>query len=207
MNKIDLKKELKSLYQPSQKNPEIIEVPEMNFLMMDGAGNPNSNPVYQSVVEALYSVSYNLKFMCKKELAQDYTVMPLEGLWWGTPLGQYAFSQVDKDQFQWRMMIMQPEFVTAEMVARAIEEVDRKKGLPLLEQMRFEAFDEGLSVQTLHIGSYDDEGPTVARLHQFAAEQGCKLRGKHHEIYLSDPRRTDPAKLKTILRHPVELKR
>jgi hypothetical protein len=204
ITKVDLKKELKSLYQPSAKQPEILEVPKMNFLMMDGSGNPNTSPGYQKTVEALYGVAYTLKFASKKMLEQDYAVMPLEGLWWGTPMGQHTFGEEDKDQFQWTMMIMQPDFITSEMVNQAIAQVKAKKGLESLDQMRYEAFTEGLSVQILYYGSYDDEGPTIANMHQFAFDQGYRLRGKHHEIYLSDPRRTSPEKLKTILRHPIE---
>lgn len=203
MEKIDLKKVLKHLYQPKATKPQIIEIPAMNFLMIDGAGNPNTSQDYQDVIGALYGVSYTLKFMCKKEQACDYVVMPLEGLWWGTPMGQHTFTESDKDQFQWTMMIMQPDFITAEMVDRAIEDVRRKKGLLQLERMRFEAFEEGWVVQIMHIGPYDEEGPTIERMHLFVFEEGYQLRGKHHEIYMGDPRRTNPAKLKTILRHPI----
>lgn len=201
--KIDLKVELQGLYRPSAKQAAIITVPEMNFLMMDGAGNPNTSPDYQQAVEALYGVAYALKFASKKALGRDYVVMPLEGLWWGTPMGKHSFTEADKDQFQWTMMIMQPDFITAEMVEQAIVQVKAKKGLENLEKIRYEAFAEGLSVQILYFGAYDDEGPTIADMHQFAFDQGYQLRGKHHEIYLSDPRRTSPEKLKTILRHPI----
>ena len=202
--KIDLKVELQGLYRPSAKQAAIITVPEMNFLMMDGAGNPNTSPDYQQAVEALYGVAYALKFASKKALGRDYVVMPLEGLWWGTPMGQHLFSEEDKEKFEWTMMIMQPDFITSEMVNQAIAQVKAKKGLENLDQMRFTAFAEGLSVQILYFGAYDDEGPTIAEMHQFAFEKGYQLRGKHHEIYLSDPRRTSPEKLKTILRHPIE---
>lgn len=201
--KIDLKMELQGLYRPSAKQAAIITVPEMNFIMMDGAGNPNTSPDYQQAVEALYGVAYALKFASKKALGRDYVVMPLEGLWWGTPMGKHNFTEADKDQFQWTMMIMQPDFITAEMVDQAIVQVKAKKGLENLEKIRYEAFAEGLSVQILYFGAYDDEGPTIADMHQFAFDQGYQLRGKHHEIYLSDPRRTSPEKLKTILRHPI----
>lgn len=201
--KIDLKVELQGLYRPSTKQAAIITVPEMNFIMMDGAGNPNTSPDYQQAVEALYGVAYALKFASKKALGRDYVVMPLEGLWWGTPMGKHNFTEADKDQFQWTMMIMQPDFITEDMVEQAIVQVKAKKGLENLDQMRFAAFAEGLSVQILYFGAYDDEGPTIADMHQFAFDQGYQLRGKHHEIYLSDPRRTSPEKLKTILRHPI----
>jgi len=204
--KIDLKKELNHLYQPTAKAPVIVNVPEMAFLMLDGAGNPNKSPAYQAAVEALYGVSYALKFMSKKRLDRDYVVMPLEGLWWGTPLGQHSFSEGDKDKFIWTMMITQPDFISPAMVAEAIEDVGRKKGLENLDALRYTRFAEGKSVHILYRGAYDDEGPTIDRMHQYAYDQGYQLRGKHHEIYLNDPRRTAPEKLKTVLRHPLEKK-
>jgi hypothetical protein len=204
-DKLDLKKDLKHLYQPSAKKPVILELPEMTFLMLDGAGNPNTSPAYQAAVEALYGVSYTLKFMAKKH-GRDYVVMPLEGLWWGTPQDQHSFTEADKEKFQWTMMISQPEVITEAMVAEAVEETRRKKGLANLDELRLETFQEGLCVQILYFGPYNDEGPTIRRMHRFAVDQGYQLRGKHHEIYLNDPRRTDPAKLKTVLRHPVEKK-
>jgi len=202
--KLDLKKELRQLYRPSAKAPGIVEVPAMPFLMLDGAGNPNTSPAYQVAIQALYGVAYALKFMSKRKLARDYVVMPLEGLWWGTPMGKHAFTEADKDQFQWTMMIAQPDFITPEMFAEAAADVRAKKDLPMVDGMRFETFEEGLSVQILYRGPFDDEGPTIANMHQFALDRGYKLRGVHHEIYLSDARRTAPEKLKTILRHPVE---
>lgn len=202
--KLDLKKQPGLFYQPSAKQPQIVDLPTMNFLMIDGAGNPNTSPLYQQAVEALYSVSYTLKFTCKKELGKDYGVMPLEGLWWGTRIDQHVFSEADKDQFQWTMMIMQPDFITPAMVERGAREAAAKKDLPLAANLRFEPFTEGTVVQIMHIGPFDTEGPTVETMHNFAFEQGYHLRGKHHEIYLSDPRRTDPAKWKTIVRHPIE---
>jgi hypothetical protein len=201
--KLDLKKTLKHLYSPSAKVPQIVEVPGMKFLMIDGAGNPNTDPDYQAAVEALYGTAYTLKFNSKKAGGWDYVVMPLEGLWWGTPKDQHSFTEEDKEKFIWTMMIAQPEFITDAMVEDAVEDVRRKKGLDNLGKLRFERFEEGTAVQVLHMGSYDDEGPTVHRMHQFTFDQGYTLRGKHHEIYLSDPRRTAPEKLKTILRHPV----
>ena len=203
--KVDLKKELKLLYHPSAKKPDILNVPAKAFLMLDGTGDPNTSPDYQAAVEALYGVSYSLKFMSKKK-GQDYVVMPLEGLWWGTPMGQHTFTEEVKEKFMWTMMIMQPDFISEEMVEKAIEETRRKKGLENLDEMRFETFEEGTVVQILHIGPYDAEGPTLDRMHQFTFNHGYHLRGKHHEIYMSDPRRTDPEKLRTVLRHPIEKK-
>ena len=202
--KLELKKERKDLYQPSPKKPVIIDVPEMAFLMIDGAGNPNTHPDYQAAVEALYGTAYTVKFACKKALGRDFVVMPLEGLWWGMPLNKAVLTEADKGQFQWTMMIRQPDFVTAEMVRDAAAEAARKKDLPALEGLRFERYAEGLSVQAMHIGPYDAEGPLIARMHQFAFNEGYRLHGKHHEIYLGDPRRTALEKLKTVLRQPVE---
>ena len=201
MKKIDLKKELKRLYQPSAKEVVMVEVPAMNFLMIDGQGDPNTSPSYQAAVEALFSVAYAIKFKVKKTLAIDYGVLPLEGLWWADDMS--AFSLEDKSGWKWTMMIMQPEFVNAAMVRDTIVEVKKKKDLPALANLRFEAFAEGKAAQILHVGPFSTEGPTVAGVHAFIASVG-KRSGKHHEIYLSDPRRCAPAKMRTVLRHGVE---
>ncbi len=204
--KIDLKKQYKEFYNPSAKEPVILEIPAMQFLMVDGQGNPNTARSYQEAVEALYAVSYTVKFMMKKEHGLDYAVMPLEGLWWGTPLGQTRFSEADKDRFQWTAMIMQPAFVTPALIEEGIRRAAAKKPLPSAEKLRFEAFAEGLAVQIMYFGQYSDEGPTIERMHHYAFGQGYELAGKHHEIYLGDPRRTAPEKLKTVLRHPLRPK-
>ncbi len=202
MSKIDFKKELKHLYQPSAKEFVVVDVPPMNFLMIDGHGDPNTAQEYQDAVEALYAVSYRLKFMSKKELGKDYVVPPLEGLWWAEDMETFTTAR-DKGAWDWTMMIMQPEWITQEMVEEAVKQVE-KKGLPALSKLRLETYHEGLTVQILHIGSYDDEGPTIARLHsEFIPENGYQEAGKHHEIYLSDPRKVAPEKLKTVLRQPV----
>ena len=202
MTKIDLKKELKHLYSASAKEAAVVEVPEMNFLMIDGSGDPDASEEFQDAVGALYGLSYTLKFMIKKgERALDYKVMPLEGLWWVE--GEEAFDIDRRELWRWTLMIMQPEFVTAELVERAAEEVERKKSPPALEKARFESFREGLSAQIMHVGPYCDEGPTIERLHAFIRESGRQPRGKHHEIYMGDPRRTAPERLKTILRQPM----
>ncbi len=198
VTKIDLKKELKHLYNASAQKAEIVDVPEMNFLMVDGAGDPNTSQEYVDAIQALYTMSYTLKFMVKKEKAIDYGVMPLEGLWWVDDMSK--FSVDDKDAWKWTAMIMQPEYVTKELFGKALEQVQKKKNLPAVPKIRFEAFDEGLSAQVMHIGPYSAEGPTVERLHAFIKENGYQLRGKHHEIYLSDPRRSAPEKLKTVVR-------
>jgi hypothetical protein len=203
MEKIDLKKDLKHLYQPSAKDVVQVEVPEMNYLMIDGEGDPNTSTAYQAVVEALFALSYSIKFMAKKgTLAVDYGVMPLEGLWWADDMS--SFSVDDKSNWKWTMMIMQPHFITRDIVDRAVAEVRRKKKLPVLGEVRFAPLTEGRCAQIMHIGPFSSEGPTIERLHTFIADAGCKLAGKHHEIYLSDIRKADPEKWKTVIRQPMQ---
>ena len=202
MSKIDFKKELKHLYRPSPKEFVVVDVPPRNFLMIDGHGDPNMAQQYQDAVEALYAVSYKLKFTSKKELGKDYVVPPLEGLWWAEDMETFTTKR-NKSTWDWTMMIMQPEWIAQEMIEEAVKQVE-KKGLPALSKLRMETYHEGLSVQILHIGSYDDEGPTIAKMHhEFMPENGYEPVGKHHEIYLSDPRKVAPGKLKTVLRQPV----
>jgi hypothetical protein len=167
--------------------------------MIDGKGSPDSKD-YQAAVEALYSTSYTLKFTIKKAGGTLYGVPPLEGLWWAEDMSDFA--SLPKSAWLWTMMIPQPDFVTAKQVKDAIAAAAEKKSNPALKNLRFEKFTEGKAAQILYIGAYKDEGPTIARLHEFIAEQGGKLRGKHHEIYLGDPRRTAPSKLRTVIRQP-----
>jgi len=203
VSKIDFKKELKYLYNPSGNKFAVVDVPPLQFLMIDGHGDPNTAQEYQEAVEALYGVSYKLKFMSKKDLGKDYVVPSLEGLWWAENMETFT-SQRDKSRWDWTMMIMQPEWITPEMVETAVQEVEKKKGLPGLAWLRLETYHEGLSVQIMHTGSYDDEGPILAKLHnEFIPNNGYEEAGKHHEIYLSDPRKVVPEKLKTVLRQPV----
>lgn len=198
----DIKKERKDLYAPRPGGFMIVDVPQMSFLMVDGHGNPNTAAAYRDAVKALYSLSYAIRFAAKKELGRVHVVGPLEGLWWADDMG--AFSARMKDDWSWTMMIHQPEWITSELVESARATAAKKKELPALEHVRFERFAEGLSVQTLHVGSYDDEASVIARMHQeFLPAHNLTLRGKHHEIYLSDPRKVDAAKLKTVLRQPV----
>ncbi|MEM7053000.1 MAG: GyrI-like domain-containing protein [Pseudomonadota bacterium] len=203
MKKIDLKKKLKPLYGTTRTQGfVIVDVAPMNFLMVDGQGNPNTSQAFADAVEALYSMSYPLKFRVKKSpLALDYGVMPLEALWWTDDMAD--FSPSNKDIWKWTVMIMQPEWITAEMVEEVRNVTANKKDLPALPRLRFESFDEGQAAQCLYIGPYADEAPTIQALHAFIEENGFARRGKHHEIYLSDMRRTDPARLKTILRQPL----
>jgi len=210
MSKLDFKKENKELYNPSAKEVSVIDVPEMNFLMIAGEGDPNTSREYQDAIEALFSVSFKAKFISKKEISQDYAVMPLEGLWWVENMGD--FSLEDKSNWKWTAMIRQPDFVTKEIIEKAIEEVEKKKNLPALSRIGFESLHEGLSAQIMHIGSYSEEGPTIEKLHNFIKEKGYEFDGsifgeRHHEIYLSDMRKTKPEKLKTIIRQPIKKKK
>jgi hypothetical protein len=202
MEKVNLKKEFKAFYHASAKKPSLLTVPPMNFLMIDGKGNPNTSQRYREAVEALYALAYALKFKVKKGSLQiDYGVMPLEGLWWAEDMASFDVNH--KEDWLWTMMIMQPEWVTKEMVEETRSEVQQKKDPPALPLIRFESFEEGASAQVMHIGPFSAEGPTIEGLHQFIEAEGHQRRGKHHEIYLSDIRRAAPEKWKTIIRQPV----
>ena len=202
MAKLDLKKQYRELYLPSAKECSVVDVPELQFLMIDGHGDPNTSDEYREALEALYAMSYTLKFLSKQKEDIDYVVMALEGLWWTDDMAD--FSEDDKSAWSWTSMIMQPSHLTADHVEAALEQVRSKKNPPALDKVRFEPFREGLSVQIMHIGPYAEEAPTIARLHRFAGDNGYQLRDKHHEIYLSDPRRAAPEKLRTVIRQPVE---
>jgi hypothetical protein len=204
MEKIDYKKELKELYNPSMKEPSIVDVPEMEYLMIDGTGYPGTSKEYTEAIEALYTVSYTLKFMIKKEIGIDYGVLPLEGLWWADDMNDFA--KGIKDSWKWTAMIMQPAHVTKELYEKAFGAARKKKPLPALSKMQLEKFSEGLSAQIMYIGPYSAEGPTIEKLHAYIKENDCALRGKHHEIYLSDPRKSAPEKLKTVIRQPIARK-
>ncbi len=203
MEKVDYRKTMKALYLPSAREAAIVDVPGMNFLMIDGAGDPNGSKTFQEAVEALFAVSYTLKFAVRQgPSAIDYAVMPLEGLWWMDEPG--GFDPSRKDLWKWTAMIAQPDPVTGELFRMTAEQVREKKDPPALSRIRFEAFAEGRAAQILHVGPFDAEGPAIEKIHRLAEANGCRLRGKHHEIYLSDFRRTVPAKLKTVIRQPVE---
>ncbi len=201
MTKIDFKKQEKHLYRPSKKVFEIVDVPEMNFLMIDGEGDPNTSQEFQDATQTLYPVSYNLKFKSKREMGIDYGVLPLEGLWWAEDMDD--FIAMNKENWSWTLMIRQPDHISSEMVQAALGEVKAKKDPPALTKLRFEPFQEGPSVQIMHIGSFDAEGPTISRMHEFIQAEGYQNSGKHHEVYLSDFTRTAPEKLRTILRQPI----
>lgn len=201
-DKIDFKTTLDG-YQAKRGVFRILDVPERRYLMIDGAGDPNTSVEYAAALAALYAVAYKLKFASKRELGRDYVVPPLEGLWWADNMESFTVAR-DKSQWCWTMMLMTPDWVTEQMFEDAVVQV-RAKGEPAsLAEVRFECLAEGLCVQTLHIGSYDDEGPVLERMHhEHLPANGLELAGKHHEIYLGDPRRTAPEKLRTILRQPV----
>jgi len=202
MKKVDLKKELKQLYKVSAKAVAQVTVPPLKYLMIDGCGDPNTSQEYAQAVEALFSVSYTAKFAVKKGAQKiDYAVMPLEGLWWADDWSDFVAG--DKSNWQWTMMILQPDFVPDKTIEDAIAEVRRKKNPPALHKLRLEQFSEGKCAQILHIGPFSAEGPTIEKLHEYILSRGS-LAGKHHEIYLSDVRRADPAKWKTILRQPMK---
>ena len=201
MEKIDYKKELKHLYRPTTKKVEVVEVPKMNFLMIDGDGGPN-HPTFQNAIEVLFPLSYTLKFMIKKsDIGIDYGVLPLEGLWWADDMS--SFIKDKKDDWKWTLMIMQPELITNEMVVEAVNQVRVKKTPTSLPLVRFESINEGKVAQIMHIGPFSEEGPTVQKLHSFIKDSGKKIIGKHHEVYLSDIRRAAPEKWKTIIRQPM----
>ena len=203
LDRIDYKKQLKELYAASAREPALVDVPKLSYLRIDGTGDPNTSSAYRDAVESLFSLAYAIKFAVRKSAAAiDYGVMPLEGLWWMDDMKQFSVTR--KDEWQWTMMIMQPAVVTRSLVETCRAELARKKDLAALAKVELAAFKEGRAAQILHIGPFTEEGPTIARLHRFIEDQGLKLAGKHHEIYLSDTRRAAPAKWKTILRQPVE---
>lgn len=197
---VDFKKMLKPFYNPSQPGFHIVTVPRMNFLMIDGTGNPATSIEYQSAVEVLYSVAYGIKFALKPS-GYDHVVAPLEGLWWMDDMNE--FTMANKDRWKWTMMILQPEWVTTEWFDKVKETIYRKKKSDEIRNIRLMPYEEGLSVQILYTGAYVDEAPTIAEMHKFISENGYQPGGKHHEIYLGDPRKTTPEKLKTVLRQPM----
>jgi len=203
MNKTDYKKELKQFYSAKIGKPVVVQVPKMNFIMIDGRGDPNTSQEYIDAMQALYSVAYTIKFISKLKYSHDFRVMPLEGLWWTERMAD--FSVTDKSNWLWTAMIMQPDVINKGIYDQAVKQTKEKKSPKSLDMIRFESYDEGRAAQVMYLGPYSDEGPTIQQLHQFIEEQGGTLEETtmhHHEIYLGDPRRTDPANLKTIIRQP-----
>ncbi len=208
MDKYDLKVARRELYAPSAKDFSIVDVPAMTYLALDGSGDPNVSAAYAATVEALYTVAYTIKAHSRAVIGRDFVVAPLEGLWWADDMS--AFDRRDKSAWHWTMLIALPDWITAEVVEAARvtarqKSARKKKDLPTIDAVAARTLNEGRSAQILHVGSYDDEGPTLERLHRtYLPEHGLAPSGHHHEIYLSDARRTEPAKLKTILRQPVQ---
>lgn len=201
MEQIDLKRQMKPYWAPPRDRFTIVDVPRLQFVMIDGEGDPNTSATYARAVEWLYSLSYALKFASKKQLGRDYSVAPLEALWWADDLGDFAAGA--RDRWKWTAMIMQPDWITEAMFENAMGTAKRKLG-EAPASLRFEPFEEGRSVQIMHIGPYSAEGPTIARLHgEFLPANVLVENGHHHEIYVGDPRRAAPERLKTVIRQPV----
>jgi len=202
VGKTDFKKQLPS-YSATRGEFTLVQVPVLQHLVVDGHGDPNSS-TYADALGSLYPLAYAVKFLSKTELGQDYVVMPLEALWWSDDMASFT-SERDKSRWDWTLMIMVPDWITGAHVATAREAAGRKAGGVRLDEVRLERYEEGLCVQTLHVGSYDDEGPVLQAMHEeFLPGHGLRWSGKHHEIYLNDPRRTPAARLRTVLRQPVE---
>jgi hypothetical protein len=198
--KVDFKKDLKHLYNPPKGDFHVVAVPEMNFLMVSGTGDPNTSEDYQQAVEGLYTISYGIKFAFKSQ-GLDHVVPPLEGLWWMENMNDFTLA--NKASWEWTMMIMQPEWVTAEAVEKVVHDAMKKKKLTTLRKIQFAPYHEGLSVQILYTGAYENEAPTIAEMHRYIKSHGYQTNGKHHEIYLGDPRKVSPEKMQTILRQPI----
>jgi len=201
-SKIDFKRDIDA-YRARRGRLQLVHVPELQYLMIDGHGDPNASPVFAEAVEALYPMAYKLKFISKLDLGRDYVVMPLEGLWWADDMDSFTASR-DKSRWDWTLMIMVPDWIDHDMLATAVDQSGARNGAARLDDIRLESLVEGRCVQTLHVGSFDDEAETLARMHhEFIPENGLRMAGKHHEIYLSDSRRVAPERLRTILRQPV----
>ena len=207
MSKLDLRKELGHLYRPSARQVEIVRVPAWKFVMIDGqiepGAAPGTSPAFQEAMQALYGAAYTLKFMSKlrQDNPIDYPVMALEALWW-VDGGEFDISH--PEDWKWTAMILQPDHINKKMLKEALLQLGKKKPGPALDKLRLERFREGTCVHIMHVGPYSEEPRSLEKMYAFARENGYALRGKHHEIYLGDPRRARPEKLKTILRHPVE---
>ena len=202
--KIDFKKSLKELYLPNANEVVLVEVPNMQFLMIDGKGSPGDSEEYNNALKALYPVAFKTKFLSKAK-GKDYVVPPLEGLWWADDMND--FKNGNREKWKWTMMIMQPDWINEEMIIEAIDMTKEKKAelSDLLPKLRFEQYAEGKAAQIMHIGPYSEEGSTIAKIHEYILKKGGKFNGhvqKHHEIYLSDPRKANPTKMKTVIRQP-----
>ncbi|WP_341231361.1 GyrI-like domain-containing protein [Nocardioides salarius] len=202
MDKVDLKRTLPG-FRARRGRFDVVDVPTATYLAVDGRGDPNTAPAFAEAVSTLYPVAYRLKFASKRELGRDYVVPPLEGLWWADDMASFT-SVRDKSQWHWTLMLMVPDWIESALVDEALAQVAAGERPARLDDLRLESLSEGRCVQTLHVGSYDDEAAVLARMHDEIAGRGMRLGGRHHEIYLSDRRRVAPEKLRTILRQPVE---
>ncbi|MGB0098737.1 MAG: GyrI-like domain-containing protein [Nocardioides sp.] len=201
--KTDFKKTLDS-YRARVHEFRLVEVPRLTYLMVDGHGDPNTSADYRDAVATIYPVAYALKFASSRDLGRDYVVPPLEALWWAADMSAFTTAR-DKDRWSWTVMIMVPDWIPADLVDAAVGKAGAKAPPAGLERLRLQGLDEGRSVQTLHVGPYDEEAEVLASMHgEFIPDAGLRMTGRHHEIYLSDPRRVDPSRLRTILRQPVE---
>ncbi|GAA1754248.1 GyrI-like domain-containing protein [Streptomonospora arabica] len=201
--KTDFKQSLDA-YQAKRGRFRIVDVPDTQYLMINGHGDPNTSPAFAEAVGALYPVAYKLKFASKRDLGRDYVVMPLEGLWWAGDMDSFTTSR-DKSRWDWTLMIMVPDWIDRRMFAAAVEQAGAGNHPARLGDVRLESLSEGRCVQTLHVGSFDDEADVLARMHhEFIPDNGLRMAGTHHEIYLSDLRKAAPEKLRTILRQPVD---
>ena len=200
--KIDFKRTIAS-YHARRDVLEVVDVPDLQYLMVDGHGDPNTTPEFAAAVAALYPVAYALKFASRRELGRDHVVMPLEGLWWSDDMESFTATR-DKSRWDWTLMIMLPDWVDTEMFESTVAKTAAKDRPARLDEVRLERLSEGTCVQTLHVGSYDDEAELLARMHkEFIPDPGLRMTGRHHEVYLSDARRVPPEKRRTILRQPV----
>ncbi|GAA4700518.1 hypothetical protein APR04_000092 [Promicromonospora umidemergens] len=200
--KADFKKSLDA-YRAKRGELRILDVPDLQYLMIDGHGDPNTSPVFTEAVETLYPLAYTLKFAGKRELGRDFVVMPLEGQWWAEDMDSFT-AERDKSRWSWTLMIMQPDWIDQDLYAAAVDQVRAKSSPARLDDVRLEPLSEGRCVQTLHVGTFDDEADVLARMHdEFIPGNGLRMVGRHHEIYLSDLRRVAPEKQRTILRQPV----
>lgn len=202
-SKVDFKKTIGS-YRARKGRFDLVEVPDLNYLLIDGHGDPNTAAEFASAIESLYPIAYTLKFASKQNLGRDYTVMPLEGRWWSDDYDSFTASR-DKSKWDWTLMIMQPDWIDQDMFEDAVTKASAKNSKSRFNDVRFESLAENLCVQTMHVGPFDDEAAILAEMHKvFIPQNNLQMAGKHHEIYFSDPRRGDPAKRRTLLRQPVK---
>lgn len=204
MSKIDYKKDFKAWYKAPEKGCVFIDIPPLQYLMIDGAGDPNTAPAFHAAVEALYGIAYTIKFSAKKSgIGPEYSIAPLDGLWWCEGMEEGCFDPENRSLWRWTLMLVQPAHIDGAMLHSAVAQMDAKGKKGPFGDLRLATLEEGPCIQTLHVGPYSDEAPSIAAMHRHIEDQGYVPHGRHHEIYLSDPRRTSPEKLKTILRQPV----